>query len=84
MFMTPEAHDDPNIQRDITHANAGVTPKQTKMRGRILGQDVMDVLQIKREIELGQARAFGRGYAIGKYGMSREEYNKKKRENFGE
>lgn len=91
MMITKEAHNDPNIQRDITHANAGVTPKQTKVPtlnmekirdfGGISAQDVMDVLHIKREIELDQARAFGEGYTLGKHGMSREEYNKKKREN---
>lgn len=80
MFVTKEAHDDPNIQRDITHANAGITPKQTKMspRDRIIAHEgIMDVLWIKREIELDQARAFGEGYTRGKHGMSRAKYNEK-------
>jgi hypothetical protein len=82
VFATQEAMDDPNIQRDLTHANAGMTPKITPtpppeepIVDRISAQDVMDVLHIRREIELDQARAFGEGYTRGKYGMSRAEYN---------
>ena len=31
MFLTQAAYDDPNIQRDITHANAGITPRMNKI-----------------------------------------------------
>lgn len=46
-----------------------------KVQGRISGQGIMDVLEIKHDIGLGQAAAFGEGYTRGKYGMSRAEYN---------
>jgi hypothetical protein len=85
MFMTDDAYGDPNIQRDITHANAGVTPRQTKivpyphLKGPFSAQDAIDAMRIRREIELDQARAFGEGYTRGKHGMSRAEYNEKKK-----
>jgi hypothetical protein len=77
MFMTKEAHDDPNIQRDITHANAGVTPKQRKIiaGGPIDQGMVSEAIQHIRDREIENARMFGEGYTRGKYGMSRAEYN---------
>ncbi len=90
MFLTQAAHDDPNIQRDITHANAGITPKQTKvqpdmekirgMGAPIYSQEILNIWHMRRENEINQARAFGEGYTRGKYNMSREEFNKKKQE----
>lgn len=72
-FLTKAAWEDPNIQRDITHANAGITPRPSKIyaSGEI-DQDIKD-----REIR--EARAFGQGWTYGRYGISREEYNAMRR-----
>jgi hypothetical protein len=85
VFMSQEAYEDPNIQRDITHAQAGISTSQTPMRQVIkddkLGQSVMDELRRRRDNEIRDARMFGEGYTRGKYGMSRKEFNGCKKNN---
>jgi len=80
MFITQGAYDDPNIQRDITHTNAGVTPRMKKMPPSTQHMSAIDIWRMRRENEINQARAFGQGWTYGRYGMSREEYNKMRRQ----
>lgn len=112
VFMTAETADDPNIARDLTHANLGITPRITttaprskwekmvygwweksnksiswedywaelKSQGPDLRRSYGEAIDLIREREMREAGAFGRGYTHGKYGISREEFNKQKRE----
>lgn len=114
VFMTDEARDDPNIQRDLTHANLGVTPRMTttkpcgkweqmvrswweqsdkstpweeywaelKSSGPDLKGMYGQAIDIIRDREIREAQAFGEGYTRGKYGVSREAYNQKKRKEY--
>lgn len=79
VFVTKEAYDDPNFQRDITHANLGITPKQTKVVPLPNLHMLSDAVDIIRMREIDRARAFGQGYTLGKFGMTRKELNEKMR-----